>query len=112
VTSTTDGEEHEVAGTIVGRNEPRIVTIDGYRVEAITRGTLLILLADDKPGLIGNVGKVLGEKGINIAAMTFGRKTAGGEAITVLNIDGALDETTLRAVEATPHVRQAKIVTF
>jgi len=112
VSSTVDGEEHEVAGTIVGRNEPRIVTIDGYRVEAITRGTLLILLADDKPGLIGNVGKLLGEKGINIAAMTFGRKSAGGEAITVLNLDAALDEATLRAVEATPHVRKAHVVTF
>ena len=112
VTSSVDGEEHEVAGTIVGRSEPRIVRIDGYRVEAIPRGVLLILFADDKPGLIGNVGKVLGEKGINIAAMTFGRKTAGGEAITALNLDGAIDDEALRAVEATPHVRKARLVTF
>ncbi|HUT34771.1 MAG TPA: phosphoglycerate dehydrogenase [Planctomycetota bacterium] len=112
VTSTMDGEEHEAAGTLAGKGEPRIVMIDGYRVEAMPRGTLLVLFADDKPGLIGNVGKLLGEAGINIAAMTFGRKVAGGDAITVLNLDGELDEATLRGVRAAPHVRQAQLVTF
>lgn len=112
VVSTSLGEEHEAAGTIVGKGDPRIVVIDGYRVEAIPRGTLLLLLADDKPGLIGSVGTLLGERGINIAAMTFGRRSAGGEAITVLNLDGAVDEATLRAVQAAPHVRKAQVVTF
>ena len=112
VASTVDGEEHEAAGTLVGRGEPRIVLVDGYRVEAVPRGTLLVLFADDKPGLIGSVGTLLGEKGINIAGMTFGRKSAGGDAITVLNLDGALDEATLGAVRAAPHVRQAQMVTF
>jgi len=112
VKCVVDGEEHEVAGTIVGLSEPRIVVIDGYRVEAMPRGVMLVIFADDKPGLIGNVGKLLGEKGINIAAMTFGRKSAGGEAITVLNLDGPLDEPALRAIRATPHVRQAHLVTF
>ncbi len=112
VTSAVDSEEHEVAGTIVGRSEPRIVVIDGYRVEALLRGTLLVLFADDKPGLIGSVGRLLGERGINIAAMTFGRKSAGGEAMTVLNLDGAIDEATLRAIEAAPHVRKARLLTF
>jgi D-3-phosphoglycerate dehydrogenase len=112
LSTLTDGQEHGAAGTLVGKGDPRIVLVDGYRVEAMPRGVLLVLFADDKPGLIGNVGQLLGEKGINIAAMTFGRKAAGGEAITVLNLDGALDDATLRAVEATPHVRQARIVTF
>ena len=112
LSSRVEGRTHEVAGTLVGRGDPRIVLIDGYRVEAMPRGALLVLFADDKPGLIGNVGRVLGESGINIAAMTFGRKTAGGEAITVLNLDATLDDATLRAVQATPHVREAQIVTF
>jgi len=112
LTSLVDGEEHEAAGTLVGRGDPRIVLIDGYRVEAVPRGALLVLFADDKPGLIGNVGQLLGEKGINIAGMTFGRKSAGGQAITVLNLDAAIDEATLSAVQATPHVRTAHSVTF
>ena len=109
---TVDGEEHEAAGTVVGKGDPRLVVIDGYRVEAIPRGVLLILFADDKPGLIGNVGKLLGERGINIAAMTFGRKSAGGDAITVLNLDSPVDEETIAAVQAVPHVRRAHMVTF
>ena len=92
--------------------DPRIVLIDGYRVEAIPRGALLVIFADDKPGLIGNVGQLLGEKGINIAAMTFGRKSAGGQAITVLNLDGPIGEATLKAVRATAHVREAHMVAF
>jgi D-3-phosphoglycerate dehydrogenase len=112
VASSTDGEEHQAAGTLAGRGDPRIVLLDGYRVEAMPRGTLLVLFAEDKPGLIGSVGTLLGERGINIAAMTFGRKSAGGDAITVLNLDGAVDEATLRAVQAAPHVRQAQVVTF
>ncbi|MBM4035583.1 MAG: phosphoglycerate dehydrogenase [Planctomycetes bacterium] len=112
VATSLDGEDHEAAGTLVGRGEPRIVLLDGYRVEAMPRGTLLVLFAEDKPGLIGSVGTLLGERGINIAAMTFGRKSAGGDAITVLNLDGAVDDATLRAVLAAPHVRQAQVVTF
>ena len=107
-----DGDEHEVAGTLAGRGEPRIVLIDGYRVEAMTRGTLLVLFAEDKPGLIGNVGGLLGEHGINIAAMTFGRKEAGGEAITVLNLDGPVDDDARDAIRGAPHVHQVHVVTF
>jgi D-3-phosphoglycerate dehydrogenase len=107
-----DGEEHEVAGTIIGRAEPRLVLIDGYRVEAMPRGTLLVLFAADKPGLIGNVGKLLGERNINIAAMTFGRKSAGGDAITVLNLDGPLNEAAMEGIRAIPHVRRAQAVAF
>lgn len=105
-------EEHRVAGTLVGKGDPRIVYIDAYRVEAIPRGTLLVLFADDKPGLIGNVGLILGEMGINIAAMTFGRKSAGGHAITVLNLDGEVDSCAVEAVAAAPHVRAVHLVTF
>ncbi len=112
LTVTVDGQEHQVSGTLVGKGDPRIVVIDGYRVEAMPRGSLLVLFADDKPGLIGNVGKVLGEQGINIAAMTFGRKSAGGDAITVLNPDNPIDEATLAAVRAIPYVRRAQLVTF
>ncbi|MFW6163968.1 MAG: phosphoglycerate dehydrogenase [Planctomycetota bacterium] len=109
---TVDGEEHEVAGTLVGKGEPRIVLIDGYRVEAMTRGTMVILFAEDKPGLIGSVGGLLGERGINIAAMTFGRKEAGGAAITVLNLDGPVDDAARDAVRQIPHVHQVHVVRF
>jgi len=112
VASEVGGERREAAGTLVGKGEPRIVGIDGYRVEALPRGHLLVLFADDKPGLIGSVGGLLGQKGINIAAMTFGRKSAGGKAISVLNLDGPVDEATLAEVARTPNVRSAHLVSF
>ena len=112
VASEVEGERREAAGTLVGKGEPRIVGIDGYRVEAIPRGHLLVLFAEDKPGLIGRVGGVLGEKGINIAAMTFGRKTAGGKAISVLNLDGPVDDPTLEAISLIENVRSAQLVSF
>jgi len=107
-----DGEEHQVAGTLVGKGTPRIVFIDGYRVEAMTRDTLLVVFAADKPGLVGSVGQVLGEHGVNIAAMTFGRKSAGGPAITALNLDGPLDQTTLDAICHVPNVQKAHVAVF
>ena len=107
-----DGEEHEVGGTLVGRGEARIVLIDGYRVEAMTRDTLLVLFAEDKPGLIGSVGTLLGEQGINIAAMTFGRKEAGGAAITVLNLDGPMTDQALAAIRSAPHIHSVHVVAF
>ena len=106
------GEDHQVAGTLVGKGSPRIVRIDGYRVEAIPQGDLLVLFAEDKPGLIGNVGHVLGDLGINIAAMTFGRQSAGGDALTVLNLDGPADPRAVPAVAAAHPVRTVRLVRF
>jgi len=84
---TRDGEEHEVAGTLFGRNDPTIVLVDGYRVDAPPYGHALIVHNVDKPGMIGRVGSLLGEHDINIAGMHNGREQIGGEAIMVLNVD-------------------------
>ena len=84
-----DGEEHTTSGAIFQKDEPRIVAIDGFAVEAIPTGDLLVIFESDRPGLVGEVGTVLGSHGINIARMTFGRKAEGGDAIVVLNVDSA-----------------------
>jgi D-3-phosphoglycerate dehydrogenase len=84
---TQDGEEHEVAGTLFGRTDPTIVLVDGYRVDAPPYGHALIVHNEDKPGMIGRVGSLLGDHGINIAGMHNGREKIGGEAIMVLNVD-------------------------
>jgi D-3-phosphoglycerate dehydrogenase len=84
---TRDDDEHEVAGTLFGRNDPTIVLVDGYRVDAPPYGHALIVHNVDKPGMIGRVGSLLGDHGINIAGMHNGREKIGGEAIMVLNVD-------------------------
>ena len=95
---TTDEEERTVRGTLFGKNEPRLVEADGFELDAIPKGELLVIFDRDRPGLIGEIGRILGSYEINIARMTFGRKTAGGEAITVLNLDKAPSEEVLQAV--------------
>jgi len=109
---TTDREERTVRGTLFGKDQPRLVDVDGFEVDAIPRGELLVIFDRDRPGLIGEIGRILGGQGINIARMTFGRKAAGGEAITVLNLDKAPDGDVLKSVgqvESVYDVRHVKL---
>src|SRR6185437_8134322 len=68
-----DSGTNTVSGTVIGRSEIRIVSINGYRVDLVPEGAMLITMHTDKPGMIGKVGSLLGEKGINIAGMHLGR---------------------------------------
>jgi D-3-phosphoglycerate dehydrogenase len=99
-----------VEGTVFERSEPRLVLVDGISVEAPLEGTMIVLCNDDTPGVIGQVGSVLGKNGVNIANLSLGRQ--GDRAVGVWIVDepspiqpAVLDE--LRAIKA---VREAKIV--
>ncbi|MDR9445982.1 MAG: NAD(P)-dependent oxidoreductase, partial [Haloquadratum sp.] len=84
-----DGEtELGVFGTLFTGDEPRIVRIDEYRVDAIPHGRMLVATNADAPGVIGFIGTVLGEHAINIAGMYNARRDEpGGEAMTVYSLD-------------------------
>ena len=75
------------SGTLMGRNEPRIVSINDYHVDLVPEGVILVCENHDRPGAIAHVSGVLGRRKINIANMTVGRKKIGGRALIVLNID-------------------------
>ncbi|HHT9136829.1 MAG TPA: phosphoglycerate dehydrogenase [Candidatus Wunengus sp. YC60] len=107
--NTPDGET-TVSGTVFGKNEPRIVAINGYGIEAALDEHMLILFGKDKPGLIGNIGCVLGNKKINIAHMTFGRKESGGNAITIVNVDAAIPQECIQQIEKLDHIDAAYLV--
>ncbi|SIR50646.1 D-3-phosphoglycerate dehydrogenase [Haladaptatus litoreus] len=100
VTVESADEEITVEGTLFAGDDPRIVRIDGYRVDAIPHGHMLVARNHDKPGVIGFVGTVLGEYDINIAGMFNARETDGGEALSVYNLDDELTEAAKRALEA------------
>ncbi|MFW6062026.1 MAG: phosphoglycerate dehydrogenase [Planctomycetota bacterium] len=94
---TTDKMERTAKGTIFGNRFPRIIAIDGYRMEMKPEGHVVIIWNDDKPGVVGRYGSLLGENDINIADMTFSRKKDIGKALVGLNLDnapgnGVLDE--------------------
>jgi D-3-phosphoglycerate dehydrogenase len=94
----TDHGEREVGGTVFAGIGDRLVSIDGYRVDAVPRGYLLIISNTDKPGMIGKVGTLLGENKINIASMDVGRIKINEKAVMVLNIDGAVTDAVLQKI--------------
>lgn len=101
---------YRAAGTLFGRSMPRLVQLEGHRLEAYLDGILLVFTHQDVPGIIGRVGTAFGELGINIAQMTVGRAAPGGDAIGVLNLDQAPSPEAIAAVLACPGVRSARVV--
>ena len=105
-----DGTEHSMTGTVFDRKIPRIVRIEGFEVEVIPDGEMLVVFDRDRPGLIADMAGVLGRAGINIGRMTFGRKDTGGDAITVFNLDAAPDERVLEGMRKVPGVESVHLV--
>ncbi len=81
----TDAGERWAEGTVFEPASLRLVSIRGVAVEAPLAGTILIVANDDRPGVIGEVGTILGRHGINIASFALGRGESG--AIGVVNVD-------------------------
>jgi D-3-phosphoglycerate dehydrogenase / 2-oxoglutarate reductase len=105
-----DDQVHRAAGTLFGHSMPRIVQLEGQRLEAYLDGILLVFTHQDVPGIIGRVGNAFGQSGINIAQMTVGRSTPGGDAIGVLNLDQEPSPEAVAAVAACPGVKSARVV--
>ncbi len=94
----TDQGTHGASGTLVN-NCPRIVEIDKYFVDMEPSGYMLIIPHIDRPGIIGAVGTILGNSMINIASMQDGRKTAGGDAVMVVSVEGKVTDDVLEKIK-------------
>lgn len=103
---------HRAAGTLFGHSMPRLVQLEGHRLEAYLDGNLLVFTHQDVPGIIGRVGTAFGGIGVNIAQMTVGRAAPGGDAIGVLNLDQPPSADAVAAVLACPGIRSARVVTL
>ena len=86
--------------------DPRIVKINGHRVEATPEGTLLLIENDDRPGMIGAYGTILGKHRVNIANMSLSRNVEGGTAVTLLTLDSAPSDTVVAELEQVPGVKR------
>ncbi len=106
----TDVDTWQVAGTLFHRKEPRIVEVDGYRMEAHPSGWMLVFSNDDVPGVIGRIGTLFGRHGINIAGMQLGRQRPGGRAVSILNLDSPVPDHVLAEIRALPNIRSATLV--
>ena len=100
VTVSNDDDSVTVDGTLFAGDDPRIVRIDDYRVDAIPHGKMVVTRNTDEPGVIGLIGSVMGDYDVNIAGMFNARETHGGEALTVYNVDEAVPEDAKAELEA------------
>jgi len=114
VALSPDGEGRRISaeGTILQGTAPRILSIDGIEVEAPLEGTILFLRNRDVPGVIGQIGTLLGSAGINIATFALGRREAvrGAEALALVRLDGEVPSAILEPVLRVPAVIEAKLI--
>ncbi|MFQ5509157.1 MAG: phosphoglycerate dehydrogenase [Leptospirillia bacterium] len=108
ITAEAGGKSNRVIGLLTSRNEPRIVELNDIVVEVVPEGYMLVLANEDTPGVIGAIGTVLGDLGINIALMNFGRDAPGGRAIAVVNVDQKVPDKVLQALQAIPNILSVK----
>ncbi len=103
---TTEGE-NMLAGTVFGKNEPRLVRMNTFRLEALPTGPMLFVYNKDVPGVIGALGTTLGQYDVNISRMTVGREKEHGRNIILLNTDNMISREILRAVQELEHIDDA-----
>ena len=107
----SDGRQVSVAGTLTGPKQvEKIVGIDGLDLEIALSDHMLVLRYTDRPGVIGALGRVLGEAGVNIAAMQVGRDVAGGQAVSVLTLDSVPPASSIDDVAREIGARSAHLV--
>ncbi len=112
LTVETKDRKRDIAGTLFADHRPRIVEIKGIEIEAALGPHMLYVTNEDKPGMIGSLGTLLGDNGINIATFALGRSSQGGGAIALIEIDGPIAPDILHRVQTLPHVKQAKALIF
>lgn len=104
--TTSAGTTHTFGGTTV-QDEPHIVQIDGYWLDLVPSQSMLFTFHQDRPGLIGHVGMILGAADINISSMHVGRLAPRGQAIMVLTIDERVPSDLLAKIEAEANIDRA-----
>ncbi|OGW75084.1 MAG: phosphoglycerate dehydrogenase [Omnitrophica bacterium RBG_13_46_9] len=106
----TSKTKNSIMGTLFTKIDPRIVKINQFYVDAFPEGHMLVIYNTDKPGIVGQIGTLLGKNNINIAGMNFGRTKRGGDAITLLNIDSAVPEKVLGKIKKMRYIKEVKYV--
>jgi len=110
VTLRGDGEQIAVGGVALAGAAPRVTRIGDFKVDVAPRRTLVVLTNADVPGVIGHVGTVLGNAGLNIAEYHQARMTEGGDALAAISVDGAVSGEVCRELSEIRGVRSATVI--
>ena len=105
----TPSGQRTIAGTLF-ENRPKIVRMRDFDTDFTPEEHMLVMTYEDRPGLIGKIGTILGEAEVNIGAMNLGRRAKGGEAMVVLSIDSPVEETILNRLHGAIGARFVKAV--
>src|SRR5213082_768299 len=102
-------QEHDIAGTVL-MGEPRAVRIDSFRVDLVPEGRFLVSRHEDRPGVVGKVGSILGEHDVNIASMQVGRDAPRGNAMMILAVDDRVGSDLLGRLREVPGMSDLRYV--
>lgn len=105
-----EGGERTLSGVLFGGTEPRIVQVDEYLLEAKPQGVLLVLVNNDVPGVIGQVGTILSAYNVNIGEWRMGRLAPGSGALSFINLDSIPPDPVLDALSKISAVTQVKLI--
>jgi D-3-phosphoglycerate dehydrogenase len=114
VLHTSQGESRATA-TVIHGEQPRLLAFDGIDVEAPLDGTLVVCRNLDVPGVIGKIGSILGEQGVNIANFALGRERAGAKpvkALAVVQVDPPVSDQTMEAIRGIEALIEARLVSL
>jgi D-3-phosphoglycerate dehydrogenase len=107
---TTERKKYLAAGTLFGKQFLRLVRLGSYLLDAHIDGTLMVFTHMDRPGLIGFIGRTLGDEAVNIAQMNVGREEQGGEAIGVVNLDSVPSTQAIEALRKHPDILSISVI--
>ena len=104
------GATHEAAGAVFGRSTMRLVKLNDFFLEAVPEGHILMLHNRDVPGVVGRVGTLLGQHGVNIAGLELGREKVGGQAVSLFHVDDPVPEAVLAELRKAPEIISAALI--
>mgnify|MGYP000983003271 CR=1 FL=1 len=104
--------EHSIAGTVFKKNELRILSIDKYSLDIQPTGHNIIITHNDRPKMVGQIGMILGDYGINIAGMQLDRAEVGGGAMMILTVDQEAGNEVMAKIREITGIKTANYVAF
>lgn len=110
VSATTTSGQNIVAGAIFGQRVARLVRINGFFLDADPQGYILMLHNRDVPGVVGTIGTLLGQAGVNIARLELGRTEIGGMAVSLFHVDDAIPDEVLAHLRTQPNIVSAQLI--
>ena len=112
MTVETDKGSNRAKGALFSRRDPRIIELNGYPLEVVPEGYMLVLYNIDKPGVVGNIGTILGQHNINIARMHFGRDVPGGKVLSIISIDSPAPPEVIKEISRLPNVLSVRQISL